>query len=292
MPAFDKSVARQLAAAAVRPKVVAQAVRRMTMSGLLPRAAWQRLPRHDELTIAVPGGLRFEWAPGHDDATARELYWRGLRGPEGASLLPFAALAASSQLVIDIGANTGLWSLVALAAGTADVIAFEPVAESAAQIVRNLSANDWVDRCAVRQEAVGSTTGFTTFHVPDGPFPASASLNPSGFRGQPGTQKALPVVRLDDVLDRSPDLVKIDVEGFEDEVLKGMERLLREAQPKIVVECNPDGPYSEVDRVLTAHGYELYHLVRGGPVHREHIAPDQTETYRNYLALPAGTQPD
>jgi hypothetical protein len=83
------------------------------------------------------------------------------------------------------------------------------------------------------------------------------------------------------------DLVKIDVEGFEDQVIEGMAKTLAADRPVMVVECNPDGPYEEVERLMRSHDYHFVHLRAPAPVSMPRIEPDPTERERNYLFVPA-----
>lgn len=82
------------------------------------------------------------------------------------------------------------------------------------------------------------------------------------------------------------DLVKIDVEGFEDKVIEGMHATLARDRPVIVCECNPDGPYRAVEQLMRLHDYGFVHLRAPAPVIMQSIAPDPSERDRNYLLIP------
>jgi len=62
-----------------------------------------------------------------------------------------------------------------------------------------------------------------------------------------------------------------------------MSRVLATSSPTIVVECNPDGPFSAVEAILTRFGYRFFHLREEGPVAVNRIIPDESERYRNHL---------
>jgi len=89
-------------------------------------------------------------------------------------------------------------------------------------------------------------------------------------------------------VDDRVDLVKIDVEGFEDKVLLGMNGVLRTSKPDLVIECNVDGPYKAVQAILASHSYLFYHLRKGGPEVVEKIRPDPREEDRNFLCTVRG----
>jgi FkbM family methyltransferase len=264
----------------------------LTRSGRLPEAIWRRLPSPDLIRVPMPDGSGFDYYAGSYSSVGRELHWRGLEEVEAATLRPFIAIANGARLVVDVGANTGLYSLVACAAGARRVIAFEPVEESAARIRENAARNNFTGRMDVREEVVGDLSGLTRFHVPFGPTPSSASMNPEGFRHLPGRTVEKRVITLDEVLRDGPavDVIKIDVEGFEDVVLRGARGVIERDMPVVFLECNVDGPADGVNALLKDLDYRSFHLLRGGPEPVPRIVPDPTERFRNFMASPIGAR--
>jgi hypothetical protein len=65
-----------------------------------------------------------------------------------------------------------------------------------------------------------------------------------------------------------------------------MSRILSRSRPAIVVECNADRPYREIQHRLDTQSYMFYHLTLRGPERKQSLMPDETERYRNYLCLP------
>jgi FkbM family methyltransferase len=198
----------------------------------------------------------------------------------------FYKLAQRANLVLDIGANTGVFTLLACVANpNCRVIAFEPVPRVFYRLQENIKINKWDTQCEIRREGVSDTSGYTHIHVPDGDLPTSASLHRQGFRGYGGTLIKVPVTTIDDIClaGMRIDLVKIDVEGFEDKVLKGMQRNLLASTPTIIVECNPDGPFQTVEAMLKMFGYRFFHLRVEGPIAVDKITPDKSGKYRNVL---------
>jgi FkbM family methyltransferase len=145
--------------------------------------------------------------------------------------------------------------------------------------------NGWEDRCQALSVAVANVEGSAKLHVPFGDVPKSASLHSQGFRGYEGSLIDVPVTTIDAICSESErvDLVKIDVEGFEDKVLEGMQQVLADSTPTIIVECNPDGPFAAIETILTRFGYRFFHLRREGPVAADKIIPDKKERDRNFL---------
>ena len=284
-----KELGRRVAATATKISFVRTAARAGARRGLVPAAVWRRLPPGvGEITVELSSGRFFRYLVDPGDPFTRQLAWRGMDGPEGASLVAFAELARSARTVVDVGAHTGLYTLAALASShTVRCTSFEPVDRNREFLVENLRLNGFTDRCDVRAEAVADSCGEIEFHVPGGDHPMSGSLDPQGFRGLSGEVRHVRVTTIDAAVEGSTtDLVKIDVEGFEDRVVEGMVQHLSLSKPTLVIECNPDGPYDRVSRLLRQHGYGFRLLDgREGPL-TSVIRPDPTERFRNVLCVP------
>jgi hypothetical protein len=55
-------------------------------------------------------------------------------------------------------------------------------------------------------------------------------------------------------------LIKIDVEGYEPEVIRGASKLLRNCKPKLIFESNDEKSRGELFRLLAENGYSVYQL--------------------------------
>ena len=62
-----------------------------------------------------------------------------------------------------------------------------------------------------------------------------------------------------------PDVIKMDIEGGEVLALKGMKRLLSETHPLILLELHGPEAARISWKILTAAGYQIYHMRRGYP---------------------------
>jgi hypothetical protein len=133
--------------------------------------------------------------------------------------------------------------------------------------------------------AVSNFVGTAQMHIPFGDLPTSASLNTDGFRGFSGILVEVPVTTVDAVMgDKPVDLAKIDVEGFEPQVLEGMRMTLRRFRPALFIECLPDGPYHEVEEILKNLGYQIYLLSHNGPIQVEQVIPRRIY-HENFLFI-------
>lgn len=261
-------------------------IRSITRPGLVPNWFWRKLPVERTFAVSLPQGNTLRYRSSGRDAIGRQLFWRGLKGAEYETIAVFWELARRSRLVLDIGANTGLYALLACAANPdARVVAFEPVPGVHERLVRNLELNGVCGRCEARQEAVSSAEGTAEFHVDFGDVPTSSCLDPQGFRGHDGYLLRVPLTTVDAVCSGGErvGLVKIDVEGFEHEVLKGMQRVMSRWAPAIILECHAEGPIQELESILSGFGYRFFALCKHGPVAVDRIVPDPRRVYRNFL---------
>ena len=133
-------------------------------------------------------------------------------------------LCRDGDVVLDVGANIGhLTLLAAREVGTSGrVVAIEPGQRTFSLLERNAKRN-FPDRITVMRAACGEEDGTTTLFVSDysGEF---SSLRPDGVIGG-SHQETVPVRSLHSLcseLELVPDVVKIDVEGAEWSVLKGL----------------------------------------------------------------------
>jgi FkbM family methyltransferase len=143
---------------------------------------------------------------------------------------------AGINVIYDIGANVGTWSLLAksLIPG-ARIHAFEPLPKHQTEFLHNFTGTEDVTLHAI---AVGSDNATETLHVTDF-SDASSLLQPneaswSQFGVREVAQFPLQVFRLDDYrLDKQlpwPDLIKLDIQGYELEALRGGPECLTSAK--------------------------------------------------------------
>ncbi|MFH9086724.1 FkbM family methyltransferase [Streptomyces sp. NPDC017673] len=187
-------------------------------------------------------------------------------------------LTRAGAAVLDVGANYGYTaSLFAHHAGRGGrVVSVEPEPVMAGLLERNMAANGH-DNVDVVRAAAGSAPGRLELWRSATNL-ACHALNP-GLVPAPVDSVTVPVTTLDDVCadrlaGRTPDLLKVDVEGWELEALKGARRVLETARPDIWLEFWPDGLRAnghrpaELLELLRAAGYELtgHDLVTGEEV--------------------------
>lgn len=167
------------------------------------------------------------------------------------------------ETVLDVGANTGLYALIAVTAHpSTEAVAFEPVPEIAARLRSNIAANLQRDRVLVKEVAIGASNGTAELHFPpaqlDGTLETSASLDRE-FNPSVAHTITVQTSTLDDAWrdQGSPptSLVKIDVEGAEAEVLSGATQLIAANRPIFAVEILPRCDTDAIAALLAEHDY-------------------------------------
>ena len=143
---------------------------------------------------------------------------------------------APGDVVYDVGANVGFFSLLAAHLG-ARVQAFEPLPETAAARAGPPSSTASTYRARGRRRA-RSGRATPSCSVDEGSR-GRTSPTVAATRG-PSAQLDVRTVALDDLRATLPPpaLVKVDVEGSEVDVLRGMAALLHDARPMLVVELH------------------------------------------------------
>lgn len=146
--------------------------------------------------------------------------------------------------VLDLGANIGTVTLFLgkLVGKTGRVFCVEPLAANFALLERNVDRTGFLDRVRAERCALGTEEKTITLHFDE----QSDNWGEVSLLDQAsqGTEE-VPMRRLDTLWkewDRPQfDFVKLDVEGYEYEVLQGATKMLREKPPKVwVVEFNVD----------------------------------------------------
>jgi FkbM family methyltransferase len=257
---------------------------------MISRLGW--IPLHltagirvpEPFVIRLPAGQRVLYLLRQPEGIGEILYWRGLRQfePEVQRVLLYHARRA--RTILDIGANTGIYTLLCLAVNpSATVWGFEPNPAVFRRYREHIVLNGFDARSRSCFCALSDESGVLPLVVPE-----DHSMTRAARPGEAPSAK-VPMLRLDDVVPETEpvDLMKIDVEGHEAHVLRGGERLLSRRRPAIVFECLPGGPADEIEEILRRQNYRLFGLSPSGPVAISRLNPHSVES-RNFLALPGG----
>lgn len=214
----------------------------------------------------TPGAIAVDFV-----GDARLLVHRGMTGATGnvyVGLHEFEDMAfllhilRPEDLFVDVGANVGSYTVLAGKAVGARCLSFEPIPDTHAKLMDNVHLNGLVGRVDARCHGVGDQRAQLEF---------TSGLDCVNHVAEAADRAAgLDVVRvdvapLDDLLgDQVPTLIKIDVEGFESQVLAGARKTLsRPELAAVIMETNGSGErYGVSDRALhqtmVEHGFSAF----------------------------------
>lgn len=242
-----------------------------------PRRLVVSLPDVRTFTLTAPRHL---WVP-------RVLETKGLAQYEPYALDCFLALVESAPegAVLDIGANVGLYGLLAAAHSDRTVHAFEPAPETAAVARETAAANGLA--LTVEEIALSDSSGTATLYLSDS-TDSSNSLNPD-FR-EHSKEIVVPLETLDAYVARTgivPAVIKVDTETTEPEVLAGARKVIAEHRPWILCEVLWTHVEDRLHAVMDEFDYHYYHLDGPGPrAEVQRMVGDATWTYFMFLLAP------
>jgi len=240
--------------------------------------------------VKLPGGATIRITNPRETIQAIVVH-RGVYEPNIAALI--SALMKPGKVFIDIGANIGVHSLVAAGHG-ATVKSFEPVPRIGDALLRSVKASHLDQRVELVRSALGAKEGQITIYVArrsdDGSHSAVA-----GIPAESIDSISVPMTTLDTFLQQrsiKPDLLKIDVEGFESQVLDGATSLLSSQDaPPIIMETGDrladqlgESAASSIRR-LTEKNYAIFRIPDEGKIHPVKLSELSGEL-NNYFCLP------
>lgn len=207
----------------------------------LPEKIYKHLHFEGVFTVKVDANHQFKmYHLGVSEEN--ELFWGGIEnGWEKTSLKLWRKLCVDTPVVLDIGANTGLYSLVTKSLNpTAKVFAFEPLPKVIEYLNYNVEINNY-DITVVPKAASNFNGTAKVFLMEGHDFCTSVTVNKS-LLAETTPQKELEIdcITLVDFITKNNidkiDLIKIDVETHEPEVLEGMGGYLDKFKPDFLIE--------------------------------------------------------
>src|SRR5256885_8328800 len=190
---------------------------------LLPERIARRLPlSRRAATYRLDDGSSIVLLDPLHDTIARDVYWGGGKPTDPAERHKLSALerlSKSATTFVDIGAYAGVCSLIAARANPKlKALAYEIVPENYLLLVRNVIANDLTQRIEPRLRGIGETAGSLTL---PGSFGAASLMSSISLGSEFADGVSIAIEPLDQELAAAaagPMLIKIDVEGFEDQI--------------------------------------------------------------------------
>jgi FkbM family methyltransferase len=168
-------------------------------------------------------------------------------------------------VALDLGAQTGCFSLLATYFPHSKWYAFEPIAEAADALKINLMLND-IYNVQVYQMAVTNCTGTIILKMPAMNAWGLSTIGDTPLRFAPITECEVSCINLDSFVAahhiKKVDFIKIDTEGAEFSILQGAKKMIMRDRPLILMEYNETNLQQcgvhkqDIDNFLHEMGYE------------------------------------
>jgi len=198
-----------------------------------------------------------------------EIFWKGLDNSyEQETIWLWEELCNHSEVIFDVGANTGVYSLVAKTINpNAKVFAFEP----SKNIFNKLQLNNNINRFDINcnQTALSNKSGQQIFYDVFHPNRYSASLSADKIKNttwnrDPINEYYVNTMKCSDFIKtyniEKIDLFKIDVELHEPEVIAGMENYLELYKPIVIIEILTEDIAIKLNSIIDTKDYEIFCL--------------------------------
>lgn len=207
----------------------------------------------------------FRMALDQADLIQRCILYSGNWEPEISSFLQQEL--TEDDVFYDVGANVGFTSFVALTKGVKHVFAFEPDPINLQVFNTNLNLNkDLRDRCTIIGKAISESPGRLSFtHAPS----ANMGLGKLSSSGGSNTIE-VDVTTLDAFVAGcegviAPTVIKIDVEGWELQVLRGGIKTITNHRPRLIVfeaDCDAYGNMvdGQLEEFFNHHNYTFHRI--------------------------------
>lgn len=219
----------------------------------------------------------------------RKIYIDGLSGYESTTTPLWGSCCKKADIVIDVGAHIGLFSLIAADANSSSkIISFEPLPDNFVSLCSNIERGSYKDRISPYQIGMSNQSGIMDMLIKG----SSGSTLETDFWEDSESLKRIgvSVTTLDmwllehsiEVTENS--LVKIDVETHEPEVLAGAKQTLAK-RPVIFCEVLATFVEQELNDLLPSSIWRYFWIGPNGPSERKRIAGDPDWEYMNYVWL-------
>lgn len=250
-----------------------------------------------EIRVDLAGKSVYFWMGLHGlrDQVAVEAFKKGWTSYEAPLPQLIASWSSNLPLVfVDIGANSGYYSLLSAALGARAVIAFEPAEDVADVLDANIKRSQLDKKIQVQRLALSHKSGISQIYYPEashGLIETSASLNPT-FRSSHEKVVDVAVDTLDNVLDNTFKdneklLLKIDAESHDMAVLEDARRIISKKRPAIIVELLPGVELSPFFKFVNDNAYIHFSLNNNGYLIKEPLSPKNINwPQRDHLLLP------
>lgn len=207
-----------------------------------------------------------------DDGIADNFYYEKIY-TEQTDLVLFINFAKNARVILDVGANTGIYSLFSgVANRNAQIYAFEPNPINQKRLYKNINLNQ-LSHITVLEKAVGDNNRIVTFTIPEADIISDTSsvmgnFSKSTYKGKMKWKEVeVEQITLDSIFqDKNDiDLVKIDVESYEMSLFDGAKQTFTQNSAIIICEIFLDNERKEYfEKFLYDFGYIAYIPLQDG----------------------------
>jgi FkbM family methyltransferase len=194
--------------------------------------SWQSLSYLTHSTIVFPWVEEAKLSLNKGDSGLSGNLYVGLM--EYKDMLFLMHLLRDNFLFVDVGANMGSYTVLASKVCNSKTIAFEPIHHSFVRLLEQIKINDIEEKVQAKEIGIGSHSGklFFTNNLNAMNKVTTECNSPNAIE--------VPISKLDDEVTISSNcVIKIDVEGYEYDVLKGCQTLLKSGDIiALIIELN------------------------------------------------------
>lgn len=199
----------------------------------------------------------------HGYELENDLFWKGTEGWEKYSLGLWKDLSRTSKVILDIGANTGVYALMSAAVNPlATIIALEPIKRVFEKLLQNVALNDYNIIC--KEVAASDADGSAVIYDNGADHLYSVTVNKNTTLNPQTKSVTIKTCTLKSLVEEYKlpviDLIKIDVETHEPEVLKGMAPYLYLYKPTMLIELLNDDISNQVYEIIKGIDYVYFYI--------------------------------
>ena len=194
-----------------------------------------------------------------------EIFWKGLpNGWEKHSMQNWMNLCKDAEVIMDIGANTGIYALSAKAINSkAKVYAFEPVNRIFDKLQKNVKLNNFEIQC--EKKGVSDKNGKAVIHDTDTEHTYSVTINRNlSWFPETTFEVEVEIITIDSFVEQNNidkiDIIKIDVETHEVEVLNGFRKYIYEFEPTLLIEILNDEIAIGIEKIISPIDYYYFNI--------------------------------
>lgn len=236
---------------------------------------------------SLPDGRKIMLNSAQSNWLSAKLCWQGIASYEPETTSLFSLLVHYSKTILDIGANTGIFSLLAATDNpTATIYAFEPIPYIFEQLTTHVKINN-LNNIIPLKLAISDVDEERTIYISH--THEDTALDASLMAGFRKNCSALKVAsRTLDSLDNEfgfseVDLMKVDTESSEHLVLLGAQQLINRERPFIICEVLYGTKEEELYEILKGWDYRYFWITAQELIEQKRPIGDRSYQHNNYL---------